>query len=168
MSDSPAITVGALDGGLYLRMEGRATQRSCPTADRIVYAFLTGQTQPALISIDLNGCDFVDSTFAGWLLGIRKAVTPAEGRVRLLNCSSRCRKSLETMRLGRLFEFAEGGSPVGVQAVTCTTSDRPTRGELELMLHAHEELAALSPQNARVFAPIAAMLQQELQRKGSA
>lgn len=43
-ADSPEIEIGAVDGALYVGLGGRATQRTCPTVDRLVSDYLS--TQP--------------------------------------------------------------------------------------------------------------------------
>ena len=69
-ADTPEIAVGTVDGGLYLGLLGRATQRTCPTADRLVNDYLASRPQKPLIVVDLGGCEWVDSTFAGWLVAL--------------------------------------------------------------------------------------------------
>lgn len=167
-ADSPEIDVGTLDGGLYLGMRGRATQRTCPTADRIVEDYLAAHSEASgsvLITVDIRGCEWVDSTFAGWLLGVQKRLLRGNGaRLRLANCTDRCKASLAKMQMSELFTFVEATPPAELGCVPCPTSDRPTRETLQLMIQAHEALATLGPDNARVFGPIVEVLQKQLQR----
>ncbi|HMQ17407.1 MAG TPA: hypothetical protein PKC49_15690, partial [Phycisphaerae bacterium] len=111
------------------------------------------------------GCDWIDSSFAGWLLGLRKKPARRAGHLRLANCSPRCRVSLERMRLAGLFEYVESAAPESLSALACTTTDRPDAQALRVMLAAHEELAASNEQNARVFGPIADMLRRQLESR---
>jgi anti-anti-sigma regulatory factor len=163
-ADSPAMRVGYLNGGLYVHVNGRATQRLCPTLERLVQAHVEAQPQGVTITLDLDGCVWVDSTFAGWLLGVRRQLQSRGGSLWLANVSERCRASLLKMQLNELFEFTEAAAPSETSVVTCATGDRPDRETLEIMLHAHESLAAMGGENARVFAPVVAVLRKQLEQ----
>lgn len=163
-ADTPEIAVGTVQGGLYLGLAGRATQRTCPTAGQLVGDYLSTHPPEPKIVIDLDGCGWVDSTFAGWLVGVNRRIEHLPGgQLCVAGCSDRCRKSLEKMHLARLFRFETIEAPAETRIVACVTSDHPTKEELELMLEAHESLAGLSEQNQRVFGPIAAMLRQQVE-----
>jgi anti-anti-sigma regulatory factor len=164
-ADTPTIDLAATSDGLYIGVRGRATQRVCPTADQVAGNHLAACEHPPHITIDLAGCDWVDSSFAGWLLGLRKKLARRAGHLRLANCSPRCRVSLERMRLAGLFECVESAAPESLSALACTTTDRPDAQALRVMLAAHEELAASNEQNARVFGPIADMLRRQLESR---
>ena len=164
-ADSPEITVGTVEGGLYIGMLGRATQRTCPTADQLVNDYLSSRPQQPIVVLDVTGCDWIDSTFAGWLIQLTKRMgRAAGGRLVISGCSERCRRSLEKMRLVELLELADLAAPEEVQAVACTTGDTPGKDELKLMLEAHEALAAVGPENEQVFTPIATMLRGQLEK----
>lgn len=164
-ADSPAMRVGYLDSGLYIHVNGRATQRLCPTLEQLVQAYIEARPQEPVITLDLDGCVWVDSTFAGWLLGVRRQVHPRGGNLRLANVSERCRTSLLKMQLNELFEFAEIAAPPETSVVNCATGDRPDRETLEIMLRAHESLAGEGGENARVFGPVVAVLRKQLEQK---
>lgn len=165
-ADTPEITIGTVQGGLYVGLQGRATQRTCPTADKIVNDFLASKPENHSVTLDLTGCEWVDSTCAGWFVSLTKRVSRfTDGRIVLTGCSARCRASIEKMSLASLFEFMDPISPDESETVRCTTSDQPKKEELKLMLEAHEALAAVNPENARVFAPIAAALRTQIEHK---
>jgi anti-anti-sigma regulatory factor len=160
--DIPTISFGALEGGLYLGVNSRATQRVCATAEKLIADFLAAAAENAVVTIDLNDCAWIDSTFGGWLIGVRKRLEPRRGSLRILNCAERCRASLDRMRLTELFEFADADAPSDVRTVNCPPGDQPDAAALELMVRAHDELAALSEENRQLFAPIAEMLRQQI------
>src|SRR5262245_57363897 len=161
-ADSPALRVGYLDGGLYVHVNGRATQRLCPTLEHLVQTFVEAHPQGPAITLDLDSCAWVDSTFAGWLLGVRRQLQPCGGRLRLSGVSERCRASLARMQLQTLFEFVAVTAPAETSIVNCATGDRPDRETLEIMLRAHEFLAAVGGDNARVFNPVIDVLRKQL------
>jgi anti-anti-sigma regulatory factor len=162
-ADTPEIAVGTVEGGLYVGLAGRATQRTCPTVDQLVKDYFSSRPEKPLIVLDLAGCDWVDSTFAGWLVGVSKRMQRmAGGRLCATGCSERCRGSLDKMGLGELLRFESVPAPTQTRTIPCATGDRPSKNELTLMLEAHEALAALSPENERVFAPIVATLRSQI------
>ena len=163
-SQAPQLSVGSTAGGLYVGLNERATQRVCSTADRLVSDYLAAHKAGHSITLDLTGCAWVDSTFAGWLIGLRKRLQrTAGGKLRLVGCSQDCQASFEKMRIAALFEFAAAELPEHVRQITCSGSDRPDSETLEIMAHAHEELAAVDEENRAVFAPVAELLRRQLE-----
>jgi len=158
--DSRAIGVGTLDGGLYLHVRGESTRAVCATADRVAGDFLATQPPTPRITIDLAGSDWVDSTFAGWLAGVYKRLGETRERVRLLHCSKGCRGSLERMRLAALFTFPARAAPPALREVPLLDESASEQALHALMLRAHEELALVDDENARIFKPIADMLRR--------
>lgn len=162
-ADRPQVGFGAVDGGVFLALAGRATQRTCPTVEQLVGDYLGTKPQSPVITVDLAECAWVDSTFAGWLVGLRRRLVRHSGSLlRLSRCSERCRASLAKMHLDTVFEFVDCAPPADMRTVDCDTTDKPSREQLALMLRAHEELAAVSPENAEVFTPVAEMLRRQL------
>ncbi|MBN2445494.1 MAG: STAS domain-containing protein [Phycisphaerae bacterium] len=163
--DALEIAVGSVAGGLYLGFEQRATQQTCPTGSRLVEDYLTGQAeQSPRITIDLGSCTWVDSTFAGWIIMLHRRLSPGKC-VRIANCSDACLDSLQRLRMDKLFEFVDIAPPGATRKVACAVGEKPSPADLELMLRAHEELAALGGDNARVFTPIVETLRRELRRR---
>lgn len=163
-ADSPSVALGSTGSGLYIGMNGRATQRTCPTVDRLVSDFLASQPATPEIAIDLTGCEWLDSTFAGWMAGLQKRLGRiAGGKLRISGCSDRCRASLDRMQLAGMFAQEAIPVPTELTQVPCITTDRPDREALRIMLQAHEELAAVSEANARIFGPIVEMIRKQLE-----
>lgn len=162
-ASAPEIVFGSSEGGLYLGFGGWATHRVCQTADRLVADYLAAHRDQPKVVLDLSDCGWVDSTFAGWLLGLRKRLGPHPDRGLLLSgCSDRCRDSLDKMHLGAMFEYVDVARPEEVGVVACEGSDTPDKETLELMAQAHQQLASLDGENQAVFGPIADMLQRQL------
>lgn len=165
-ADNPKIDLGTADDGLWVGVRGRATQRVCPTVDQLVADYAATCEQAPQVTIDLSGCDWIDSTFAGWLTGLKKRLARRAGRLRLVGCSARCLKSLARMHLAEAFEIAEAARPGETREVACLTGDRPDSAALKLMLAAHEDLSGVSDENAKVFGPIVEALRGQLQPSG--
>ncbi len=162
-SDAAHIEVGTLDGALYIGVMGQATQRICPTATQLVSDYIAAHGAAITVILDTRGCDWVDSTFAGCLIGLRKRLAGG-GKVQLSGCGEACRASLARMKLDALIEFVDVEPPTQRETLACVSGDRPTREEIALMLEAHRELAAIDEGNRQVFGPIVAMLEQQLRQ----
>lgn len=165
--DRPVLSLGLCPSGLYIGLNGRATLRVCPTLDHLVGEYLASDCGVGALVFDLSGCEWVDSTFAGWLLALhRRTRRSRTARLVLTGCSQRCLASLDRMQLAGMFTFEAVAAPAELREVPCATSDRPDRESIQRMLAAHEELAALSESNARTFGPIVAMLRRQLDATG--
>lgn len=160
--EKPEIQFGRLGDTLYVDVQGRPTQRVAPTVARVVDDYLSAHSETAVCTIDLAGADWIDSTFAGCLIGIYKRLAQRGGQLRLNHCANDCRKSLAKMHLHNFAEFTEVPAPRSLQTLRCATGDRPTPDEIRLMLAAHEELAAIDEHNERIFGPVVNMLRQQL------
>lgn len=156
------IDVGAQGNGLYVRVNGRATQRTAPTVNKIITDFLSAHAEAPTLTIDLYGAEFIDSTFAGWMVSVRRRALKQGGRMTLVGCGARCLTSLAKMQLSTMFEYLPEAPAPELRPIQCHSSDRPNREALTLMLTAHEELAAINAQNAEVFGPVADVLKRQI------
>ena len=141
-ADSPEITVGTARGGLYVGLMGRATQRTCPTADRLVEDYLASRPQPPIVVLDLTGCEWVDSTFAGWLVGLSKRISHmANAQMCVAGCGDRCRASLERMGLSDLFQLANVEAGLALQRLQHLDDgvDQPGDQRTDVAIGVHEE-----------------------------
>src|SRR5262249_32446596 len=85
-------------GAVTFRVQGRATMnqslamRQC--AERLIAAGVSR------VRVDLRECTYVDSTFVGTLLTLKKAADRNDGRFTLVMPSAACAKILQQMGLG--------------------------------------------------------------------
>jgi anti-anti-sigma factor len=155
------LLVGQRDGRLYVSVCGAATHQTCPTAAKLVRSFLAAHPGGEVI-VDLRDADWVDSTFAGWLIGSRKALRREGGTLKLTGAGPNCKASLDNMQLCQLLDFADVDPPAHLHSVRCGAPGGSDRANTRLMLEAHEQLAAVSDDNRRIFGPIAALLRDQL------
>lgn len=160
------IQFAILSRGLFLSFPGRATHHECTTANQLVREYLAGDVSDCDVTLDLRGCQFVDSTFAGWMIGLRHLLKPRGGSVRISGCSDRCYTTLDKLGLVSLFEFSQGPSPLDLNDMTCVGGEKSDRATLELMIEAHERLAAVNPANAEVFRTVVEMLRCQAAKLG--
>lgn len=161
--DPPRIAYAAANSQLYILFDGSATHRVSLTAEQLVSEFLASNPTKAMAILDLDGCAWVDSTFAGWMIRLQQRVARIGGRVVISNCCDNCLSSLEVMGLKSLFEFQHVSAPPELHRIACP-EEGANADTLDFMADAHEHLADVSPDNERVFARIAAELRRELKQ----
>lgn len=125
---------------LTFRVEGRATMfHSLPFRRLAERALENGTTS---LRVDLRDCSYLDSTFLGTLLTLKKAVERHHGQLTLLTPSPACLKIMHQMGLTDVLSAEDGpADPVkDWTELDCETSDPAFR---RTVLQAHEELATL-------------------------
>lgn len=161
MSATLKLLVGTKDGSLYLNVCGEATHRVTQMADLVVREYAEAHEAPWIV-VDVSACPFLDSTFAGWLMGVRKRLGARGGAVQVANLSEVAHDSLARMHLLPLLKIVEFAPPAECRSIPFEPLADLDRRTMEIMLEAHAELAAIDEENARVFEPIATMLKQKL------
>ena len=149
---------------LYVAFNAGATHRVSLAAERITREFLADDPEQPVVVLDLDGCAWVDSTFAGWMINLRQRVAQADGRLIVSRCPQACLDSLDVMGLTALFEFETMTPPGEMKHVVCP--DEATDADtIEFMLDAHQRLIDVNPANKRAFTPLAAKLRSELKKR---
>lgn len=161
---TPRIRYATMGAQLYLAIEGSATQRASLAAEHLAADFVRVSPPRPTIVLDLQGCEYLDSTFAGWMIRLHRQMGQAGGRLVVSRCPETCRRELEVMGLVSLFQFSTMTAPHETRQCTCPDLDLSGAEALEFMLHAHEDLAEVDEHNADVFKPIADMLRTELDK----
>jgi anti-anti-sigma regulatory factor len=164
----PKIHVAVAKERLYLEVEPRATHDASLVAESLVANFLAYHPDHPQIVMNLGSCVLVDSTFAGWMLRLRRRLSELDGRTIISACSEQCRSTLNTMGLTSFFAFEQIEPPQQTQEITCDGLDEDSPEAIELMLRAHEDLAETSPNNKETFKPVADLLRRELDKKHDA
>ena len=149
---------------LYLAFEGAASHRVSLAIEHLAADFLDQHPARPEVVLDLGACSFLDSTFAGWMIMLQKRVRQAGGRVVVSRSSDSCRSNLTMLGLTSLFEFTAVVPPGNTERMACD-DDACDAEAIEVMLHAHEDLAEVNADNRRVFTPIADTLRQELHKR---
>ncbi len=161
----PQIGFVAEGDHLYIACQQRATRETSLTGENLVTDLLLEKPAHPFVILDLDGCEWIDSTFAGWMVKVRQRLHEANGRLVISRCPRTCRSSLETMGLTMLFGFEDIAPPENLRQVSCQPGEDVDPETVEFMLHAHEDLAGSSPAAQETFAPIADLLRQELLKK---
>jgi anti-anti-sigma regulatory factor len=153
------VLVGRIANGLVIRVVGRGTMQES-------YAFRAAaeaNIEHGVIVFDATQCEYLDSTFLGCLISIRKSCEQSANRQFVIAASHSSRiKLFSTSCLDKYFDFVEvcpesisGLTPVDVEQL-----DRETLGRH--VMRCHERLAERGGREAAAFRSIANQLKEEL------
>ena len=153
------LQVGPISGGTLVRLVGRGTMCESPVfRDTVEQLFERG-----FVVFDASECSYLDSTFLGCLIGLKKACG-CEGQGRLLVAASPDTriKLFCTSSLDRYFDFVdvlpEATGPI--ETVDLTSANRSELGSH--IMTCHERLAEMGGREAPAFRAIADRLAREL------
>ncbi len=171
ISDNP-ISVGIFDGFSWIRCEGKGSFRNSPLlkefADRRI---AVGER---LLVVDLGSCSGMDSTFMGTLAGIAARLSGHDGAaLQIADVDQRNRRSLEDLGLDFLMQIdpphAKWRGHIEHIRSTLEAPHTPAANgkpnsiqRARHVLEAHQNLSAISEENAREFANVLSVLQNEL------
>lgn len=151
------------DGGLVLRVEGRAAMRDSVvvrhTAEHVI-----GEENRSLV-LDLSGCTHADSTFLGDLIGLQKefgASVPA--RLTIAAPSQACRAEFKVNHLDSMLHIIERAPDATDAGVTLAVPEVPLRELGEHVLQAHQHLADEDVPNAKAYRAIVERIARALKK----
>ena len=136
---------------LTFRVEGRGTMaQSLPVRRHAERAFEQGVTR---LRFDLRDCTYMDSTFLGTILTLKKSLDRVGGQLVLVTPSTACSRILQQMGLGDVLAVqAEEPDPDTTWTeLVCTLDD--TGMFRTNVAQAHQELAKLPGQAGEQFKP---------------
>jgi anti-sigma B factor antagonist len=140
------------DKTVTFRVEGRGTMtQSLPMRQCAERLMATGTSK---VKVDLRDCSYMDSTFLGTLLTLKKALEKQHGQLTLVMPSESCHRILNQMGLGDVMphESAE----IDPAATWTDLSGEPTdpTSFKRTVTQAHEELAKLPGPAGEQFAAV--------------
>jgi anti-anti-sigma regulatory factor len=138
---------------LCIRATGRVTAPLCSSLHGSVNAELAGTDRAQRARVDLSGCEHMDSTFIGLLVGLSRRLG---GEVAVERPSPACRSALEDLGLLEILQIPETPSPfpndLELQEPGSTVS-------ADLLLETHTALSETSEENRARFALLRKMLE---------
>ena len=153
---------GRTGDGYVLRVDGRGTLRESPTLREVGASCLDDDSDTRL-TVDLSGCDYLDSTFLGCLVALHKHGS-RQGRDRFVIAapSERRRALLSATALDRYF-CQRDVAPEALERPLALCPDQLDARSLGLhVLECHRELAKLEGPGYVEFARLSDRLAQEL------
>lgn len=157
-----ALFVKAVDDRLYIRALGHVTAALCPELKAKCFARFEAQPPVAAVDLDLSGCDYMDSTFLGLIVGITKKLMAASRRkIRIYGINDTCLGLLKTIGVLGLVEIAtvKPDFPADLERV-----GRGAVATAEFLLDAHDELSNLSDENRARFSALSTMLRDSMKK----
>jgi anti-anti-sigma regulatory factor len=153
------LQVGPISGGTLVRLVGRGTMCESPVFRDTVEQRL----ERGFVVFDASDCNYLDSTFLGCLIGLKKACE-CDGHGRLLVAASPDTriKLFCTSSLHQYFDFVDV-LPELTGPLECVDLTGTSRGELgSHVMTCHERLAEMGGREAPAFRAIADRLAREL------
>ena len=152
------VEVGRTAEGFLIRIIGRGTMReSLAFHDHVIDCLAK---QSVKLTIDLEGCVYLDSTFLGCLVELHRRLGAA--RLSLVACEAGRKKLLAGMKLDRLFSIVESPPDTVGSTAALSAEVLDSRDLGQHAMHCHRELARLGGPNQEIFERIAEQLEQEL------
>lgn len=160
MSEVFSSAVGFTRHSLIVRIDGRGTREQSPEFVRRVSGMIESAGDQDVV-VDVQGCDFLDSTFLGCLVVLFR-----RARQRLSICATEARREhlFSSARIDRLIPVVEPGGYSGPeewhdigQAESCDVT-----ALVENVAAAHRCLSEIEGPNAAVYRDVADQLEGEL------
>ena len=102
----------------------------------------------------------MDSTFLGTLTGIALGL-PAGGKLTVIRANERNRGVMQNLGLDRIFAVLESTPVAAPGRLEDAEANPPQTARREAIVQAHENLAAVNPENAIRFKDVLDFLQQK-------
>jgi anti-anti-sigma factor len=146
------------DNVIYIRAQGHITANSCPGLKNRVFNRLEAKPPVDNIFIDLEQCEYMDSTFMGLLVGFNKRFLRfSEKPITILKANATCLKLLKTIGITRLVVLSDESlkfpEPLENLGAHC-------KAEARMLLQAHEDLMELSDENEKRFSALHKVLRE--------
>ncbi len=153
------LLLGRLSNGRVIRVVGRGTMRESVAFRAAAETNIDG----GVIVFDAMQCDFLDSTFLGCLVGIKKACEQSPTtRFFIRACDATSVKLFSTSSLNKYFDFIDScPEPIDeFELIDIDALDAITLGRHAM--HCHEHLAERGGREAAAFRSVADCLSKEI------
>ncbi len=137
------------DQTVTFRVEGRGTMNNSLPLRRCAESLLASGT--TRVRVDLRDCTYMDSTFLGTILALKKALERSQGQLVLVAPSVGCSRILQQMGLADVLP-AQSEPPAAELTWTELSSEATDPQSFKRnIVQAHEELANLPGQAGEQF-----------------
>jgi len=153
------LRVGQISGGTVVCLVGRGTMCESPTFRALAQRLL----DDGVVIFDASSCEYLDSTFLGCLIGLKKSCEHLSDRRFLIAASADTRMKLFcTSSLDRYFDFVDA-CPDAVGKCEKIDLEKTEQHELgHHIMRCHERLAEMGGRESARFQAIADQLAKEL------
>ncbi|HPA72136.1 MAG TPA: STAS domain-containing protein [Spirochaetota bacterium] len=162
------LSVGIKGDTILIRAVGEMRAGNCFALNQHLVPYLEKKDSPLNIIIDLGACDYMDSTFIGFIISLEhKCRSAGCGGVTILRPTERSRAVLRKLSaLQRLrIDITSPPPDIPVFAIQADSRSFGLRQNVELMFEAHECLGELSEENRRQFRDLLDELRRVVEKK---
>lgn len=157
-----AVFIKMIEDRIYIRARGHVTAALCPELKTRSFERLDTAPPVRAIYLDLSECEYMDSTFLGFIVGINKRLERlANRKIVLLGVNPTCFGLLRTIGVTKLVEISEEKIPF---PGSLERIGRGPEATADFLLDAHEELSSLSEENRERFATLTSILRDALKK----
>jgi anti-sigma B factor antagonist len=155
------IRLGQRENAVTFQVEGWMTMQQSLAFRRCAQDWLAEGAR--FIRVDLRCCTFMDSTFVGTLLSLKRATElEPSGQFFLVSPSTQCQKIIHQMGLDDVIP-----TTAGAEAEPSCWTELKLQVENDCafkcnVVEAHQELASLGGRTGEIFGPVARCLAQEM------
>jgi anti-sigma B factor antagonist len=153
VQDTAIVRARLIGTTIDCQVSGRGTMRETPAFRRFVETALdSGSTA---IRIELSDCTYLDSTFLGTLIYLKRALDRKGGEFSLVTPSPPCCELLRQTCLDRVLPIVTGEPSADGPGWTELESDSDGYAFRRTVVEAHQELADLPGPTGEVFREVA-------------
>ncbi len=150
---------------VYVKATGHVTALVCPPLKAKLFARIDRDPPPAFVHIELSGCEYMDSTFLGLIVGTHKRLfrKPQDASARglkLYGVNEACRGLLRTIGVLGMVDIAQGELDLPADMERLAGGERATA---RFLLDAHEDLSELSVENRKRFSALTSVLRSAVE-----
>jgi anti-sigma B factor antagonist len=153
---------------VVLRVIGRGTYQNSMSLERLDHQY-EQQHRPVRYILDLEQCNYMDSTFMGVLAYLGSRQLQHQGnRTIVVNLNKHTRKLLSILGLTNILQVQEEESDYSPKQAQFVAPAEPEADKLDRithMLQAHQQLADLTSENEVRFKNVLAVLGESLKRE---
>ena len=145
---------------IYIRAQGHVTAALCSDLKSRIFERLEAKPPVENVYVDLSGCDYMDSTFLGLLVGINKRFLRfSERPLTIIRPSPPCVELLRTIGILRLVKVLDESVDFPHSMESVVTTEKATA---EFLLDVHENLMDISEDNRRKFSTLYSVLKGQI------
>ena len=159
------VSIGIKDNDLYVVIEGKGTAEYCSELNGCIQNYFSSMDIDH-VYFDTKNAIYLDSSFIGIILSVKKKLSSKEKSVCLLNPSD---KIVDVFQLMGLDSFVPSIYEQKILCEKCSIEIHKklenTISDIKLLLDSHKTLMSTSSENYKRFALVEKVFQKELDQK---
>ncbi|QDU96700.1 STAS domain-containing protein [Lignipirellula cremea] len=159
-----ALRVSRTDSGYVVHIPCRGTMRE----SHAMHAFADSVVREICsLTINLQDCNYLDSTFLGCLVAFQRRLGCVDGepRLKLAASPAKVKQLLDPLKLSQLFQRVDDAPPTMGHEVELPASTPGGCDFAQHVMECHRQLASIEGPNQAMFAKITEKMAAELEQK---